>query len=355
MTNAALGARRIGVDGARHELLARAAFAGDENRRTARRRLDDQVEDLLHPWTAADDACKPPILRLQRLLERGVLRHQLTPLDRVPHHNQHFVVLERLGDVVEGAELHGRDGGLDGGERGNHQHRQVVVQLAQLLQRGDAVETGHHHVDNRRVERRRSRQLQPCFAARRESHLIPLARQQRLEDLAHDLLVVDDEDRRGAARDGRGSAGHQVRCLAVIGPVLRHGGQRDGEARALADRAVAGDRAVVLAHDAVGDRQAEAGALADGFGGEERIVDARDVFARNPGARIGDFDDGAIALETGGNRQPAAARHRVLGIQEEIEEHLLQLVLHADDDHRRRRTAPVAPSRGAARTGARAG
>ena len=123
--------------------------------------------------------------------------------------------------------------------------------------------------------------------------------------------------------------------MAVIDRCCCHGGQRHGEARALTDRAVAGDRAVVLAHDAIGDRQAEAGALADRFGGEERIVDARDVFAGNPGARIGDFDHGAVALETGGNRQPATARHRVLGIQEEIEEHLLQLVLHADDDHRR--------------------
>ena len=35
----------------------------------------------------------------------------------------------------------------------------------------------------------------PFGARRGEAHVVALARQQRLEDLAHDLLVVDDEDR----------------------------------------------------------------------------------------------------------------------------------------------------------------
>ena len=39
-------------------------------------------------------------------------------------------------------------------------------------------------------------QLQPLLAAGGEAHAVALARQERLEDLAHDLLVVDDEDRR---------------------------------------------------------------------------------------------------------------------------------------------------------------
>ena len=39
-----------------------------------------------------------------------------------------------------------------------------------------------------------SRQLEPVVAARRQAHVVALARQQRLEDLAHDLFVVDDQD-----------------------------------------------------------------------------------------------------------------------------------------------------------------
>ena len=44
----ALGAGRVGVNGARDQLLARAALALDQNRRPARRRLDDQIEHLAH-------------------------------------------------------------------------------------------------------------------------------------------------------------------------------------------------------------------------------------------------------------------------------------------------------------------
>ena len=35
----------------------------------------------------------------------------------------------------------------------------------------------------------------PSRAGRREAHVVPFPGQQRLENLAHDLLVVDDEDR----------------------------------------------------------------------------------------------------------------------------------------------------------------
>ena len=172
----AIGARRVGVDGARHELLAGAALAGDENRRAARRRLHDQVEHLLHARAAADDARELLRLRLQALAQRGVLGHQLPPLHGVAHHDEHFVVLERLGDVVEGAALHRRDRGLDRRERRDHDHRQILVDLLQLLERRDAVDARHHHVDDRGVERRRARELEPFLAARRDLHAIPLAR-----------------------------------------------------------------------------------------------------------------------------------------------------------------------------------
>ena len=51
--------------------------------------------------------------------------------------------------------------------------------------------------------------------------------------------------------------------VRAAGDALLAKRQRQREARALPDRAVAADRAVVLADDAVGDRQAEAGAAAD--------------------------------------------------------------------------------------------
>ena len=71
---------------------------------------------------------------------------------------------------------------------------QVLVDPLQLVERRDAVEARHHDVDDRRVERQRARQLEPLGARRGEAHVVAFAGQQRLEDLAHDLFVVDDED-----------------------------------------------------------------------------------------------------------------------------------------------------------------
>jgi hypothetical protein len=59
--------------------------------------------------------------------------------------------------------------------------------------------------------------------------------------------------------------------------------------RAALDRDVTG----MLLHDAVGDGESQACSFADAFRREERIVDARDVFGRDPCAGVGNlYDDG---------------------------------------------------------------
>ena len=148
--------------------------------------------------------------------------------------------------------------------------------------------------------------------------------------------------RRAAAASEASSARHRQACLfAACGATADRddaSGSVEREARALADGAVAGDRAAVLLHDAVGDRQAEAGALADLLRREERIVDPRELFGRNPGAGVGDFDRRADrALRLRDDREPAALRHRVARVQEQVQEHLLELVLDALHDDRRAR------------------
>jgi hypothetical protein len=132
--------------------------------RAARRRLNDQVEHLLHPRAAADDAGEAVVAGLQVLLEGDVLGHQPAALDGVVEDDQHLVVLERLGDVVEGALLHGADGGFHRREGGDHDHRQVVVDRPHRVEDLQPVHLGHHHVGDDRVERRRPRQIEPVAA-----------------------------------------------------------------------------------------------------------------------------------------------------------------------------------------------
>src|SRR6185437_13542066 len=117
--------------------------------------------------------------------------------------------------------------------------------------------------------------------------------------------------------------------------------QHQREAGALSNRAVASDHPVVLVDDPVGDRQAEAGAAADRLGGEERIVDARQLLWRDPRSGVGNLGDRLAVDNARRHRQPAALRHRVARVEEQVEKHLLQLVLDAaDDDRRGRQIAP---------------
>ena len=190
----AVRARGIGVNRARDQLLAGAALALDENRRTARRRLDDQVEHLTHLRAAADDVGELVVALLDVLPQRPVLGHQPPPLHGVADDDQHLVVLEGLGDVVERAALHRRNGALDRGIGGDDDHRQVLVDPLQLVERRNPVQARHHDVDDGRVEWQRTRELQSFGAGRSEPYVVAGARQQRLEDFPHDFLVVDDED-----------------------------------------------------------------------------------------------------------------------------------------------------------------
>ena len=79
--------------------------------------------------------------------------------------------------------------------------RQLVVVLAQLVEHLQAVEARHHHVDDDRVERQRAGEVEPFAAVRGQPDAVALADEQRLENLAHDFLVVDDEDGSIAAHE----------------------------------------------------------------------------------------------------------------------------------------------------------
>ena len=70
--------------------------------------------------------------------------------------------------------------------------------------------------------------------------------------------------------------------------------QRDAEGGAGAGFAPHVNPATVLPDYAVGKRQAEPGALANGFGGEEGLEDALQVLRRDAAAGVGDLDPDAV-------------------------------------------------------------
>src|SRR5580693_5366928 len=78
--------------------------------------------------------------------------------------------------------------------------------------------------------------------------------------------------------------------------------------------------------DAVAYGEAQACAAAGGFGGEKRIEYTVNMFARNAGASVDDFDFDAAVVGARADFQQAAAGHRVASVQEKIQKDLLQLV-----------------------------
>ena len=90
----------------------------------------------------------------------------------------------------------------------------------------------------------------------------------------------------------------------------------------------------VLLHDAVADGESEAGAfvlalLRLGLGGEEGIVDAVEMLALDAAAGVLDADHDAAGSVEGGDAQRGVGRseHRILRVQHEIQDDLLELAL----------------------------
>jgi hypothetical protein len=76
----------------------------------------------------------------------------------------------------------------------------------------------------------------------------------------------------------------------------------------------------------VADGQAQAGAAAIGFGGEEWVENAMNVLARNACAGVGDFDFDAAIVSGCADFKHAAGRHCVTSVQEQVKKDLLKLV-----------------------------
>ena len=118
--------------------------------------------------------------------------------------------------------------------------------------------------------------------------------------------------------------------LSFAGPVAGGEGREfqseDGAARGR----FRPDRSPVSPNNLAGNGQAESGALAGRLGGEERTEDQLPVRFGNPGAVVLDSQDDplrAVRSERDPDRAVAAMRaDGLLGVDDQVEQHLLQLV-----------------------------
>ena len=146
------------------------------------------------------------------LVQHPVLAHQVRPLHRPAQHEQQLVLLQGLGQVVEGALAHRVDGAVDGPVGGHQDDEGRGLQLEDLAQQLDAVEVGHLQVGEDDVEGAALGGLEGLAAVAGGGGLVALRLQDHLQDVALAALVVDDED----------PALHEPRaCAAIAGSAAR--------------------------------------------------------------------------------------------------------------------------------------
>jgi hypothetical protein len=103
-----LRARPAGMDAAGHELLARAALAGDQDRGHVLGQRFDRLVDVAHRRTLSDDLAEA-LRALDDLAKTAVLALEIRhPQDLLDRHQQ-LVGIAGLHEIVPGPELHGLD------------------------------------------------------------------------------------------------------------------------------------------------------------------------------------------------------------------------------------------------------
>ena len=194
------------MDGARDQLLPRATLSGNEDRHFRRRDPHDLREQVAHRRGAADQLLQL-VAAAELVREQTHIDEQLSFLQRSLHADEKLLLLERLGQVVVCALLHGGDGALDGAVRRHDYDLCGRRDLQGASQHRGAVERRHLQVGQHDVEGLGEESRKRRLAALRLDHLVAGLAQHERGGGAHVPLIVDDQD--PGARSNRGSIRRQ--------------------------------------------------------------------------------------------------------------------------------------------------
>ena len=111
------------------------------------------------------------------------------------HPQREFARTERFGQVVVGAGLQSGDAVVLLAECGQQDHRHgVVAALAQRPAQRQSAGAGHHHVEHGDVDPLGAEHPQRLIAVPGHPHLEPVALEVAPDDIAHDGVVVGDQN-----------------------------------------------------------------------------------------------------------------------------------------------------------------
>ena len=145
-------ARRQGVDGLGHELLARPALSRDEHGGAGGSDRAHDVEEAGHGPRHPEDPLEA-VARPELGLEAEVLLLKAHVLERLADDDLELVHVEGLGEIVVGPELHGPHRRFRGAVGGHHDHRRLRRGRLDVAQDLDAVAVGQADVGDDHVHR----------------------------------------------------------------------------------------------------------------------------------------------------------------------------------------------------------
>ncbi len=184
-------ARALPVDGARDQLFAGAALAGDEHGGVSLGHLGDQLVEPHHRGVAAHqlvEAMRAVQLRAQ--VTHLALKHPL--VRRLPHQGQDLLHIEGLHDVVVRAGLDALHRIPHLGHRGDQDHRNVLVEREDARQHRGAALARHAHVQQRDVDAPGAEDLETGRAVHRLQDLEILL-ENDVQRLPNTQVIIDDE------------------------------------------------------------------------------------------------------------------------------------------------------------------
>jgi len=147
--------------------------------------------------------------------------------------------LERLQDVVVGTPFHRIDGGLDGAEACHDHGEDRRVGARNLFEQLDAAHARHLQVADDQVVAGAGDLLHRGDAIGGSPHHVAFHAEEVGEDVADELLVIDDQDPRAVFEVGRLLHQNGLRSSALVFVFVRVGTRR-GRARLWGDRAFPG-------------------------------------------------------------------------------------------------------------------
>jgi hypothetical protein len=135
--------------------------------------------------------------------QRGHAARGAAPQQR-PHTGEQLLALERLDEVVVGADVQPFDARLQRVAGGQHQDRRVVAVIAQALGDVDPVQAGEPEIQHDDVGQEGVSLVEPAHAVGGQLDFVALEAQRALQDLRDLFVVFDDEH-----ADGTGGGIHR--------------------------------------------------------------------------------------------------------------------------------------------------